>query len=233
MVNLSSKRLRTDSRLSEPMLWTASTASSIPSTIKPVTPCWIISGTEPCGTLSINGETWAILIPGLLSASLWHELRKGLLSSFPRRLLLSAPGPHARSIAKEVFAVLETGRQIAPFSKAGPDFGLNEARNGAHIGHGVAANVLDGPLFALRHLAEALAQDPLSPPLGAGEIATIGTLTRAFPVAAGEERSTKLSGIPLEGARIRFVLIERAWAIESSLTPSHAIQNDFNVIPAS
>jgi 2-oxo-3-hexenedioate decarboxylase len=57
----------------------------------------------------------------------------------------------------------------------------------------------------LRHLAEALAQDPLSPPLGAGEIVTIGTLTRAFPVAAGAGRSTKLSGIPLEGARIRFV----------------------------
>jgi 2-oxo-3-hexenedioate decarboxylase len=57
----------------------------------------------------------------------------------------------------------------------------------------------------LRHLAEALAQDPLSPPLASGEIVTTGTLTRAFPVAAGDEWSTKLSGIPLEGARIRFV----------------------------
>jgi hypothetical protein len=34
---------------------------------------------------------------------------------------------------------------------------------------------------------------------------TTGTLTRAFPVAAGEERATQLVGIPLEGARIRFV----------------------------
>jgi 2-oxo-3-hexenedioate decarboxylase len=57
----------------------------------------------------------------------------------------------------------------------------------------------------LRHLAEALAEDELSPPLAVGEIVTTGTLTRAFPVAAGEEWTTQLAGIPLEGARIRFV----------------------------
>ena len=84
-------------------------------------------------------------------------------------------------------------------------FEIDLFRNGAHVDHGAAANVLDGPLFALRHLAETLAQDPESPPLAAGEIVTTGTLTRAFPVAAGEEWSTKLSGIPLEDARIRFV----------------------------
>ena len=84
-------------------------------------------------------------------------------------------------------------------------FEIDLFRNGALVDHGVAANVLDGPLFALRHLAETLAQDRLSPPLAAGEIVTTGTLTRAFPVAAGEEWSTKLTGIPLEGARIRFV----------------------------
>jgi 2-oxo-3-hexenedioate decarboxylase len=84
-------------------------------------------------------------------------------------------------------------------------FEIDLFRNGAHVDHGAAANVLDGPLFALRHLAETLAQDPHSPALAAGEIVTTGTLTRAFPVAAGEEWSTKLTGIPLEGARIRFV----------------------------
>ena len=84
-------------------------------------------------------------------------------------------------------------------------FEIDLFRNGAHVDHGVAANVLDGPLFALRHLAEALAQDPLSPPLAAGEIVTTGTLTRAFPVAASEEWSTKLKGISVESARIRFV----------------------------
>ncbi len=84
-------------------------------------------------------------------------------------------------------------------------FEIDLFRNGARVDHGMAANVLDGPLFALRHLAETLAQDRLSPPLAPGEIVTTGTLTRAFPVAAGEEWSTTLAGIPLEGARIRFV----------------------------
>ncbi|MGB7977186.1 MAG: hydratase [Roseiarcus sp.] len=84
-------------------------------------------------------------------------------------------------------------------------FEIDLFRNGAPVDHGVAANVLDGPLLALRHLAETLAQDPESPSLAAGEVVTTGTLTRAFPVAAGEEWSTKLTGIPLEAARIRFV----------------------------
>ena len=82
-------------------------------------------------------------------------------------------------------------------------FEIDLFRDGAPVDHGAAANVLDGPLFALRHLAETLAQDPLSPPLEPGEIVTTGTLTRAFPVAAGQVWSTHLSGIPLEGAEIR------------------------------
>ncbi|MBV8793837.1 MAG: hydratase, partial [Hyphomicrobiales bacterium] len=32
-----------------------------------------------------------------------------------------------QDVADEVFAVLETGRQIEPFSKANPDFGLDRA----------------------------------------------------------------------------------------------------------
>jgi 2-oxo-3-hexenedioate decarboxylase len=84
-------------------------------------------------------------------------------------------------------------------------FEIDLFRNGAHVDRGAAANVLDGPLLALRHLAETLAKDSQSPALAAGEIVTTGTLTRAFPVAAGEEWSTKLTGIPLESARIRFV----------------------------
>jgi 2-oxo-3-hexenedioate decarboxylase len=80
-------------------------------------------------------------------------------------------------------------------------FEIDLFRNGDRVDHGAAANVLDGPLFALGHLVETLARDPLSPPLAAGEIVTTGTLTRAFPVAAGGEWTTKLSGIPLEGAR--------------------------------
>jgi len=84
-------------------------------------------------------------------------------------------------------------------------FEIDLFRNGSLTDHGRAANVLDGPLFALRHLVDLLASDPVNPPLAAGEIVTTGTLTRAFPVAAGQTWTTELTGIALEGARIRFV----------------------------
>lgn len=77
-------------------------------------------------------------------------------------------------------------------------------RDGAEIDRGSAANVLGGPLSALRHLVELLSRDIVNPPLAAGEIVTTGTLTRAFPVAAGEHWRTHLTGIPLDGIAIRF-----------------------------
>ena len=83
-------------------------------------------------------------------------------------------------------------------------FEIGLFRNGLPVDRGRAANVLDGPVFALRHLVELLTDDPLNPQLAPGEIVTTGTLTRAFPVAAGEEWTTELAGVPLEGARIRF-----------------------------
>ncbi len=84
-------------------------------------------------------------------------------------------------------------------------FEIDLFRDGAPTDHGRAANVLDGPLFALSHLVDLLAADPVNPPLAVGEIVTTGTLTRAFPVAAGETWTTKLNGVPLEGARIHFI----------------------------
>jgi 2-oxo-3-hexenedioate decarboxylase len=83
-------------------------------------------------------------------------------------------------------------------------FEIDLFRNAGPVDHGRAANVLDGPLLALRHLVDLLAADPVNPPLAAGEIVTTGTLTRAFPVVAGETWTTELTGVPLEGARIRF-----------------------------
>ena len=85
------------------------------------------------------------------------------------------------------------------------DFEIDLFRNRAFVDHGRAANVLDGPVFALQQLVALLAADQLNPPLAKGEIVTTGTLTRAFPVAAGEEWATRLTGVPLEGARIRFI----------------------------
>jgi 2-oxo-3-hexenedioate decarboxylase len=76
--------------------------------------------------------------------------------------------------------------------------------DGVIADRGRAANVLGGPLLALRHLVEFLAHDPAQPPLAAGEIVTTGTLTRAFPIAPGQTWTTALYGVALEGLSVRF-----------------------------
>jgi 2-oxo-3-hexenedioate decarboxylase len=83
-----------------------------------------------------------------------------------------------------------------------PSFAIALHRNGEEADTGKGANVLDGPLSALKHLVEELGSDDLNPPLRAGELVTTGTLTRAFPVTAGEKWSTTLSGINLPGLAI-------------------------------
>jgi 2-oxo-3-hexenedioate decarboxylase len=77
-------------------------------------------------------------------------------------------------------------------------------RDGKPIDRGTGANVLGSPVSALKHLVALLAGDPVNPPLQAGEIVSTGTLTRAFPVAAGETWTTELKGIPLPGVSLTF-----------------------------
>jgi 2-oxo-3-hexenedioate decarboxylase len=77
-------------------------------------------------------------------------------------------------------------------------------RDGASVDHGRVANVLDGPLSALRHLIDVLAHDDVNPALAAGEIVTTGTLTRAYPVAPGQTWSTALTCPPIAGITVRF-----------------------------
>jgi 2-oxo-3-hexenedioate decarboxylase len=61
-----------------------------------------------------------------------------------------------------------------------------------------------GPVSALSHLVDILARDQVNPPLAAGEIVKTGTLTRALPVSAGETWTTELTGVALDGIRVRF-----------------------------
>jgi 2-keto-4-pentenoate hydratase len=99
----------------------------------------------------------------------------------------------------------QIGSRRADWQKALADFTIELCCDGRVIDRGVAANVLDGPLSALRHFSGLLARDAVNHPLAAGEIVTTGTLTRAMPVRAGEAWSTTLSGIALDGIRLRFV----------------------------
>jgi 2-oxo-3-hexenedioate decarboxylase len=83
-------------------------------------------------------------------------------------------------------------------------FTIALARDGETIDEGSGANVLGGPLTALRHLVMLLTRDSHNPPLAAGEIVTTGTLTRAFDVAPGGTWSTRIEGLPVEGVVVRF-----------------------------
>ena len=83
-------------------------------------------------------------------------------------------------------------------------FEIELLRDGAVVDRGPAANVLDGPLSALRQLVGLLARDPVNPRLATGDIVTTGTLTRAFPILPGESWSTTLHGIELGGRPVWF-----------------------------
>ena len=85
------------------------------------------------------------------------------------------------------------------------NFHIELSRNGEVIDRGKSANVLGGPLSALRHLVGLLATDEANPPLASGEIVTTGTLTRAFPVHPSEHWGTRIHDAPLRGIEIQFV----------------------------
>jgi 2-oxo-3-hexenedioate decarboxylase len=73
-------------------------------------------------------------------------------------------------------------------------FSVTLAKDGTEVDHGVASNVLGGPLSACLHFMRDAAARGL-PAIGPGDIVTTGTLTRAFPIAAGERWTTRIDGL--------------------------------------
>ena len=92
----------------------------------------------------------------------------------------------------------EWGERLASFE-------VQLFRNGIELDRGHAANVLGGPLTALKNVAGVLADDLHNPQLAAGEFVTTGTITRAFPMTAGETWRTTFGGAPFEGLTLRLV----------------------------
>lgn len=82
-------------------------------------------------------------------------------------------------------------------------FEIDLFRNGEHVDHGHAANVLDGPLSAFRHFVAGLHARPMRRGIEEGDLISTGTLTRAFPIEAGETWTTRLTGLSLPGMRLR------------------------------
>ncbi len=80
-----------------------------------------------------------------------------------------------------------------------PRFQLTLRRGADVVDRGVGSNVLGGPAHALAHLAAVLAGQPWAPPLARGEIVTTGTLSDAWPVAAGETWTSEYGALPVSG----------------------------------
>ncbi len=97
-----------------------------------------------------------------------------------------------------------TSSNGAAILRALTEFSLTIRCNGEVMDKGHAANVLGGPVSALRHLVEAIAQDAEASPLAAGDIITTGTITRAFPVHPGERWTTSIDGLALPGLDVAF-----------------------------
>jgi 2-oxo-3-hexenedioate decarboxylase len=82
-------------------------------------------------------------------------------------------------------------------------FTLQLLCDGTLVDQGRASSVLGGPLTALRELVELLVNDPVNPPLAAGEIVITGTLTQVPRVAPRERWRTDLAGVALDGIAVR------------------------------
>lgn len=106
-------------------------------------------------------------------------------------------GLHGALVMGPRRSVPEAERAALPARLSGLRVTLS--RNGEAIDTGSGANVLDGPVDALAHLVEVLGKDRLNPQVKAGEMVTTGTLTRAFPIFAGERWSTEVHGFDLPG----------------------------------
>ncbi|MGH1587459.1 2-keto-4-pentenoate hydratase [Methylobacterium phyllosphaerae] len=96
-----------------------------------------------------------------------------------------------------------TGR---PGSGRLAEFSVALLRDGAVADRGGGRNVLGaGPLAALSHLVDALANDSAGSRLTVGAVVTTGTLTDALPVASGQVWSLRLDGLPLPGIDLALI----------------------------
>jgi 2-oxo-3-hexenedioate decarboxylase len=86
-----------------------------------------------------------------------------------------------------------------------PTFRATLRKGDVVVDTGIGANVLDSPALAVAYLANVLVQYPKHPPLQAGELVTTGTITDAWPVAAGETWSSDYGDLPLKGLTLEFL----------------------------
>jgi 2-keto-4-pentenoate hydratase len=78
-----------------------------------------------------------------------------------------------------------------------PRFAVRLLKNGALMEEGSGKNSLRSPALCLGELAAAIARQPGSQPLAAGELVSSGTLTTSMPIVAGETWRAEVEGLDL------------------------------------
>jgi len=112
----------------------------------------------------------------------------------------AAYGLHGALVVGTPVAV--TSDRRAALAARLPTFALTLNRGDTLVESGCGANVLGSPAAALAYLRDALAADAGFPPLAAGEVITTGTLTDAWPVAAGQTWTSDYGTLGVPGLRL-------------------------------
>jgi 2-keto-4-pentenoate hydratase len=112
-------------------------------------------------------------------------------------------GLHAHLLVGTKIPVRSVGADAGAFEARLAGAGVALRRDGADVDSGTGANVLDGPLHALLHFAQALAACPGAPALRAGDVVTTGTWTDAFDVAPGQSWTAHFDA-PLKPLTVHF-----------------------------
>lgn len=113
----------------------------------------------------------------------------------------AAFGLHAALIVGEPLAIDATNRDT--LAALLPAFRAQLKKGDSIVDRGVGEDVLGSPALAVAHLAALLAQRAEFGALEAGTIITTGTLTDAWPVAAGESWSSDYGELPVKGLTLR------------------------------
>ena len=95
---------------------------------------------------------------------------------------------------------------VARFARLGEELAqlrLTLARDGLDVDAGQGANVLDGPLTALRLWLQAMAEHSPQWPVQAGDVVSTGTITDAWPMAPGQVWRSRPDHAALPGLTLR------------------------------
>lgn len=112
-------------------------------------------------------------------------------------------GLHARLLVGRKVPVAQLPRAAEAFDAQLAKARVVLRRGGQQVDAGSGANVLDGPLHALRHFVDELRNCPGAPDLQPGDVVTTGTWTDAHAVQAGESWRADFEA-PLAPLTIRF-----------------------------